>query len=206
MGSGTLRRARTRVSTSRRRLAAGFTAAVGMTLVAPVLATAPAHAGLDLPDLGGIDVGGVVTDPGGTVIGILDPVGEVLPLTPPTPVIAPGGNGGSITFLGAVVCNADGTVTKTCDALSLTGGPAPLRDRAMDALSGVHGAREEPQGFEAWLAEELDRRRAARREAALRSAVDRRLPPLALQSLDGRAVQLEDFRGRVLLLNFFSSW
>ncbi len=121
MGSGTSRRARTRLSTSRRRLAAGFTAAVGMTLVAPVLVTAPAHAGLELPDLGGIDVGGVVTDPSGTVIGILDPVGEVLPLTPPTPVIAPGGDGGSITFLGAVVCSADGTVTKTCDALSLAG-------------------------------------------------------------------------------------
>jgi len=121
MGSGTLRRARTRLSTSRRRLAAGFAATVGLTLVAPVLVTAPAHAGLELPDLGGIDVGGVVTDPGGTVIGVLDPVGEVLPLTPPTPVIGPGGHGGSISFLGAVICSADGTITKTCDALSLEG-------------------------------------------------------------------------------------
>ena len=92
------------------------------------------------------------------------------------------------------------------DALSLTGGPAPLRDRAMDALSGIHGAREEPQGFEAWLAEELDRRRMERRGAALRSAVDKRLPALALQSLDGRPLPLESYRGKVLLLNFFSSW
>ncbi len=92
------------------------------------------------------------------------------------------------------------------NALSLTGGPAPLRDRAMDALSGIHGAREEPQGFEAWLAEELDRRRAGRRDAALRSALDKRLPALALQSLDGRPLPLDSYRGKVLLLNFFSSW
>lgn len=102
--------------------------------------------------------------------------------------------------------DADRAAEQFLNALSLAGGPAPLRAQATDALSGIHGAREEPQGFEAWLAEELDRRRAGRREAALRTAVDRRLPPLALQTLDGRAVDLRDYRGKVMLLNFFSSW
>lgn len=92
------------------------------------------------------------------------------------------------------------------DALTLTGGPAPLRDRAVEALSGVHVAREESQGFEAWLAEALDRRRAERRAAGLRSVVDRPLAPVPLQTHDGRALDLRDYRGKVLLLNFFSSW
>jgi hypothetical protein len=108
--------------------------------------------------------------------------------------------------LAAARRDVDGAAEHFLDALSLTGGPPPLRARAMEALAGVHAAREEPQGFEAWLHEELERRRAARREAALRSPVNRRLPPLALRTLDGRPVSLEDYRGKVLLLNFFSSW
>jgi tetratricopeptide (TPR) repeat protein len=92
------------------------------------------------------------------------------------------------------------------NALSLTGGPAPQRDRATQALADLHAAQERSGGFEAWLADEIDRRRTERRGAALRSVVDKPLPALDLKALDGRRVDLAAFRGKVLLLNFFSSW
>ncbi len=92
------------------------------------------------------------------------------------------------------------------NALSLTGGPAPMRDRAMQAAADLHAAREESAGFDAWLAEEVERRRTERREAALRSVVDRPLPALAITGLDGKAHDIAALRGKVLLLNFFSSW
>jgi tetratricopeptide (TPR) repeat protein len=92
------------------------------------------------------------------------------------------------------------------DALSLAGGPAPLRERAMQALADLHAAQERSEGFEAWLDEAITRRREERRTAVLRSLVDRRLPDLALTGLDGRPVDVSALRGKVLLLNFFSSW
>jgi hypothetical protein len=36
--------------------------------------------------------------------------------------------------------------------------------------------------------------------------VDRPLPPLHLTALDGKALDVGSLRGKVLLLNFFSSW
>lgn len=92
------------------------------------------------------------------------------------------------------------------NALSLTGGPAPQRDRATQALADIHAAQERSGGFEAWLAEEIDRRRTERRSALLRSVVEKPLPALELTGLDGRPVDPDTFRGKVLLLNFFSSW
>lgn len=130
-------RARARLRHARTRSAKAVAVAVGLALVVPVLAGAPAQAGLlgSLPTVGDVldpivdpvtgeliepvvDEAGVVTNPEtGALLGILDPVtGELL--VAPTPVIAPGG-AGSIEFLGQVVCTSDGTVQKTCDALPL---------------------------------------------------------------------------------------
>jgi hypothetical protein len=92
------------------------------------------------------------------------------------------------------------------NALSLAGGPAPLRDRATQALTDIHAAQERSGGFEAWLAEEVDRRRTERRTARLRSVVDQTLPNLVLEGVDGRRVDVSALGGKVLLLNFFSSW
>ena len=92
------------------------------------------------------------------------------------------------------------------NALSLTGGAAPLRNRATEALMGIRASLEDSAGFDAWLAETVGRRREERRTQLLRSVVDRPLPPLSLTGLDGRPVDLAALRGKVLLLNFFSSW
>lgn len=89
------------------------------------------------------------------------------------------------------------------NALSLAGGPAPLRERAKQALAGLH--RDRPD-FEAWLEATLNQRRDGRRAAALRSLLDRPLPALSLTTPDGRAYEIAALRGKVLLLNFFSSW
>lgn len=116
MGSTSYGHATTRLGATRKRLVTGVAAAVGLTLLAPALAVAPAHADL----------------------GILDPVtGTVVTLVPPTPVIAPGG-AGQIEFLGAVVCSSDGTVQKTCEELPLSGidGAVSLVLTAVAAESG----------------------------------------------------------------------
>jgi len=91
-------------------------------------------------------------------------------------------------------------------ALSLAAGPAPLRQQARQALAGLPGPWERPDRFDAWLEAELQRRREARRAAALTSLVDRRLPSLALSTPDGRPFDIAALRGKVLLLNFFTSW
>jgi hypothetical protein len=90
------------------------------------------------------------------------------------------------------------------NALSLQGGPAPLRQRATQALAAV-----EPSpagGFDAWLAGELTRRGEERKAAALKSLIDRPLPNLPLKTVDGRPYDTSGLRGKVLLLNFFASW
>jgi hypothetical protein len=81
------------------------------------------------------------------------------------------------------------------NALSLTGGPPQARERATKAVGDVR------------LSEEIERRRAERREAAVKSIVDRQLPSLAITTVDGtKAIDVKALRGKVLLLNFFSSW
>jgi hypothetical protein len=92
------------------------------------------------------------------------------------------------------------------NALSLAGGPPPLRQRATQALAALQGPAAPAGGFDAWLAGELSRRRDERRDAALKSLVDRPLPKLSLRTVDGRPYDTSSLQGKVLLLNFFASW
>ncbi len=92
------------------------------------------------------------------------------------------------------------------DALSLSGGPAPLRQRATDALAALQAGTSTAIGFDAWLATELTRRRDDRKAAALKSLVDRPLPALALTDVDGKPYDASGLRGKVVLVNFFASW
>ena len=90
-------------------------------------------------------------------------------------------------------------------ALSLAGGPPPLRQRATEALTGLQSAAG-AGGFDAWLETELTRRRDERKVEALKSLVDRPLPKLPLTTVDGRPYDAKSLQGKVLLLNFFASW
>jgi len=92
------------------------------------------------------------------------------------------------------------------NALSLAGGPAPLRQRASQALDAMQIAPVAAGGFEAWLESQLARRREERKTAVLKSLIDRPLPKLALTTVDGRPYDTSSLRGKVLLLNFFASW
>jgi hypothetical protein len=91
-------------------------------------------------------------------------------------------------------------------ALSLAGGPPPIRQRATQALAAIQGAATGAGGFDVWLEAELTRRREERKAEALRSLVDRPLPKLALTTVDGRPYDTKSLQGKVLLLNFFASW
>ncbi len=92
------------------------------------------------------------------------------------------------------------------NALSLAGGPPPLRQRATQALAALQSSGQHGGGFDAWLETELSRRRDERKAEALKSLVDRPLPKLALTTVDGRPYDTSGLRGKVLLLNFFASW
>jgi tetratricopeptide (TPR) repeat protein len=91
-------------------------------------------------------------------------------------------------------------------ALSLAGGPAPLKQRATQALTAIQGSETGAGRFDAWLQAELTRRRDERKALALKSLVDRPLPKLALITVDGRPYDTSSLQGKVLLLNFFASW
>jgi tetratricopeptide (TPR) repeat protein len=91
-------------------------------------------------------------------------------------------------------------------ALALAAGPAPLRQRSTDALSGIYGGTPASGPFDSWLETELTRRREERRMTALKSVVDRPLPTLSLTNTNGRPFDAAGLRGKVLLLNFFASW
>jgi tetratricopeptide (TPR) repeat protein len=92
------------------------------------------------------------------------------------------------------------------NALSLAGGPPPLRQRATQSLRTLQAADQSSPAFESWLEAELARRREARRTAALKSLVDRTLPKLTLTTVDGKPFDTSSLQGKVLLLNFFASW
>jgi len=93
------------------------------------------------------------------------------------------------------------------NALSLAGGPPPLRERAKQALASASAARGDATGsLDAWLDAELARRRDARKADALGSLVDRPLPKLTLTTVDGKPFDTAALRGKVVLLDFFASW
>jgi hypothetical protein len=92
------------------------------------------------------------------------------------------------------------------NALALAGGPAPLRQRATQALAALPAADPKAASFDAWLEAELTRRRDERKAAALKSLVDKPLPTLTLTTVEGKAYDTSGLRGKVLLLNFFASW
>ena len=92
------------------------------------------------------------------------------------------------------------------NALALSGGPAPLRQQATQALANLEGPRPTPENFSAWLEAELVSQREERKAAALKSLVDRPLPKLTLTTVDGRPYDAKSLQGKVLLLNFFASW
>jgi len=94
------------------------------------------------------------------------------------------------------------------NALAIAGGPAPIRQRATQALTALRSA--EPtrtsEPFDAWLDAELTRRRDERRESSLKSVVDKPLPRLTRTTVDGKPYDTKSLQGKVLLLNFFASW
>jgi tetratricopeptide (TPR) repeat protein len=91
-------------------------------------------------------------------------------------------------------------------ALSLSGGPPSMRQQATETLRQTQPGSADAARFDGWLSGELTRRRNERRSAALKSLVDRPLPKLTLTTIDGRPYDFAGLRGKVLLLNFFSSW
>ena len=90
------------------------------------------------------------------------------------------------------------------NALSLAGGPPPLRQRATQALTALRTGSD--GSVDAWLEKELTRRRDERRADALKSLVDRPLPKLTLTTVDGKPFDTAALRGKVVLLDFFASW
>jgi thiol-disulfide isomerase/thioredoxin len=92
------------------------------------------------------------------------------------------------------------------NALSLSGGTPPLRQRATKAVTGIYTRAHDPAGFEAWQDAQLLQRREERRKNALQSMVDRPLPKLTLVTVDGRPFDATSLAGKVLLLDFFASW
>ncbi len=88
------------------------------------------------------------------------------------------------------------------NALSLAGGAPAQRAAARRELETLQG----PAGFEAWLKQELVRRREERRSQLLASMVDRKLPELPLKALSGEPFDAKKLRDKVLLYKFFASW
>jgi thiol-disulfide isomerase/thioredoxin len=92
------------------------------------------------------------------------------------------------------------------NALSLSGGPAPLRQHATEALAALEPAGSDPATFDQRLKAALAERQAERKSAALKSLVDKPLPALALTTVDGKPFDASALRGKVVLVDFFASW
>jgi hypothetical protein len=92
-------------------------------------------------------------------------------------------------------------------SLTLAQGPPPIREAGKKALADVYAKLgNDPAEFETYLKGELDRRGEARRTALLQTMVDQKVPDLKFTGVDGKTVEIAAMRGKVLLLNFFSSW
>jgi hypothetical protein len=92
------------------------------------------------------------------------------------------------------------------NALSLTAGPPPARERATQALTDLYAAGKHGKPFKEWLDAQLTARQDARKKADLKSRLDTPLPTLNLTTLDGKPYSTSSLQGKVLLLNFFASW
>ena len=93
------------------------------------------------------------------------------------------------------------------NVLSLSGGfggaPQPARDRAKQQLQAIYDGGEP---FDAWLDAQIASKGEERKQAALKSLVDKKLPKLKLTTVDGKPFNSASLQGKVLLLNFFASW
>ncbi len=93
------------------------------------------------------------------------------------------------------------------NSLTLAQGPPPIKEAGKKALAEVYAKLgNDPAEFESYLKGELDRRGEARRTALLQTMVDQKVPDLRFTGVDGKTVEIAAMRGKVLLLNFFSSW
>jgi thiol-disulfide isomerase/thioredoxin len=92
------------------------------------------------------------------------------------------------------------------NALSLSGGPAPLRQAATKAVAAMEPAQADPATFDQRMKTELAKREEDRRAAALKSLVNKPLPTLALTTVDGKPFDASMLKGKVVLLDFFASW
>jgi thiol-disulfide isomerase/thioredoxin len=92
------------------------------------------------------------------------------------------------------------------NALSLSGGGAPLRQRATQAVAALDPAGSDPATFDQRLKTALAERQAERKSAALKSLIDKPLPTLALTTVDGKPFDASALRGKVVLVDFFASW
>lgn len=82
-----------------------------------------------------------------------------------------------------------------------------LSTRARVALLKLRQiAGDSDEESKAWLNEMLDRKRDARRNAAVSTMLGKELPPLVLKDLQGNDVDLRAQHGNVVLLNFFAAW
>lgn len=88
-----------------------------------------------------------------------------------------------------------------------------LQPEARASLDKVYGARAKTRPLDGLLKEAVDRRRAEVREAAIAKAVrditktePKQAPSFSLTTLSGQKVELQDLRGKVLLLNFWATW
>jgi hypothetical protein len=90
--------------------------------------------------------------------------------------------------------------------LSLTA-PPPLQAAARKSLVEVYARLgNESSGLDKYLDAELTRRMETRRNESLGSLLDQRAPSLKLNDVNGRPFDLASLRGKVVLLNFFTSW
>ena len=91
------------------------------------------------------------------------------------------------------------------DALSLAGGPDPLRRSAREGLQALQ-AGGYSKGLDDWLEIQLATRREERKASALKSLVDRPLPKLTLTTVDDKPFDASMLKGKVVVLDFFASW
>ena len=92
------------------------------------------------------------------------------------------------------------------DALTIAGSEPQIRQRIIRELPAVRGSAGAGKPFVTWVTDEENRRKEARKAAALKSLVNHPLPALTLTTVDGKPYDAKELRGKVVLLNFFASW